>query len=248
MGRYSPRLAAAFVRFASVAPGMRTLDVGCGPGALAVALARVVGAPLVGALDPSEEWVEASRLRVPGADVRRGTAEDIPFEDRAFDAVLAQLVVQVLDDAPRAAREMVRVATPGGIVAACAWDFEDAMPLLAAYWGAARTVDPDGARGAGADAAKRWCTPEGLRELWRAAGLERVEIGELSASAEYDGVDDAWWSFTAGVSPSGTFYRSLGDEQRTALREEFRRRLGAPEGPFKLTARAWSVRGSAPRA
>jgi SAM-dependent methyltransferase len=225
---------------------MRTLDVGCGPGALAGELARIVGATLVGAVDPSEEYVEVCRLRVPGADVRLGTAEDLPFEDSAFNAVLAQLVVQVLDDAPSAAREMLRVAGPDGIVAACVWDFEGGMPLLAAYWGAAERIDPDGAREAGASDVNRWCTPAGLGELWRKAGLGRVEIGELAASAEYERSDDAWWSFTAGVSPSGKFFRSLDDEERTALREEFCRRLGAPEGPFRLTARAWAVRGWAP--
>lgn len=160
--------------------------------------------------------------------------------------MLAQLVVQILDDAPRAAREMLRVAAPGGVVAACVWDFQGGMPLLAAYWGAAASVDPDGARRAGGDGANPWCTSEGLRRLWRDAGLGEVEGEELSASAEYDGFDDAWWSFAAGVSPSGAYCRSLDEERQATLREEFRRRLGAPEGPFALTARAWAVRGRAP--
>jgi len=245
-GRYAPELAAAFVRFAGIAQGMRALDLGCGPGALAGELAQIVGATRVGAVDPSEDYVGACRLRVPGADVRLASAEDLPFENRSFEAVLAQLVVQVLDDAPGAAREMLRVAAPGGIVAACVWDFRGGMPLLAAYWGAAESVDPEGARRAGGDDTNPWCTQGGLHKLWREAGLKAVETGELPASAEYEGFDDAWWSFAAGVSPSGAYCRSLDEERRTALREEFRRRLGAPEGPFRLTARAWSVRGLAP--
>jgi ubiquinone/menaquinone biosynthesis C-methylase UbiE len=247
-GRYASELAVGFMRFAGVAPGMRALDVGCGPGALARELARVLGAARVGAVDPCEEYVDACRQRVPGADVRPGTAEELPFADRAFQAVLAQLVVQVLDDAPRAVGEMLRVAAPGGIVAACVWDFQGGMPLLAGYWKAAQSVDPEGARRAGADDTNPWCTPEGLRQLWRDAGLQEVVTGELAASAEYDGVDDAWWSFAAGVGPSGAYCRSLDEERRMALREEFRRRLGGPEGPFSLTARAWSVRGRAPGA
>jgi len=202
-GRYAPELAAAFVSFAGVRPGMRALDVGCGPGALAAELAQLVGAARVGAVDPSEKYVDACRKRVPGADVRLGTAEALLFEDEAFEAVLAQLVVQVLDDAPRAAREMLRVAAPGGVVAACVWDFQGGMPLLVAYWAAAESVDPEGARRAGGDDANPWCTPEGLSRLWRDAGLEEVETGELSASAEYADFDDAWWSFAVGVSPSG---------------------------------------------
>jgi ubiquinone/menaquinone biosynthesis C-methylase UbiE len=222
---------------------MRALDVGCGPGALAAELAQRLGATRVGAVDPSEDYVDACRKRVPGADVRLGTAEALPFEDAAFEGVLAQLVVQVLEDAPRAAREMHRVAAPGGVVAACVWDFEDGMPLLSAYWAAAEIVEPDRARLASGDEANPWCTTAGLSRLWRDAGLEQVETGELSASAKYAAFDDAWWSFAAGVSPSGAYCRSLDEERRAALREEFRRRLGAPAGPFTLTARAWSVSG-----
>jgi SAM-dependent methyltransferase len=177
--------------------------------------------------------------------VHVGRAEELPFEDRSFDAVLAQLVVQVLDDPLRAAREMLRVTASGGVVAACVWDFAGGMPLLDAYWGAAKDVNPDAAGRAGADERDPWCTPEGLRQLWEAAGIGQVEIGELSASARYDDFDDALWSFTAGASPSGAFYRSLGEPRRGALQEKFRARLGSPEGPFELTARACAVRGRA---
>jgi SAM-dependent methyltransferase len=225
---------------------MRALDVGCGPGALAEALAGVVGAERVAAVDPSEEYAEACRLRVPGADVRVGVAEDLPFEGGAFDAVMAQLVVQALDDAPRAAREMVRVTAPGGIVATCVWDFREGMPLLGSYWDAAIAVDPEGARRAGGDMTDPWCTLRGLDRLWRDAGVEEVETGELSASADYDGFDDAWSSFTTGVGCSGAYCRSLEESPREALREEYHRRLGLPGGPFRLTARAWAVRGQAP--
>jgi SAM-dependent methyltransferase len=244
-GRYGRELSAAFVRFAGVAPAMRVLDVGSGPGALAMTVAEIVGAPAVAAVDPSEDYAGACRRRVPGADVRVGPAEALPFEDRAFDAVLAQLVVQALDDAPAAAREMRRVAAAGGMVAACVWDFRGGMPLLDAYWAAARTLDPGGAHDAGDDSANPWCTRDGLRRLWEGAGIAQVETAELSAGAAYDGFDDAWFSFAAGAGFSGAYCRSLDDDRRAALREEFRRRLGVADGPFRLDARAWAVRGRA---
>jgi SAM-dependent methyltransferase len=244
-GRYGPELAPAFIEFAAIAPGMRVLDIGCGPGALTAELATVVRGRNLAAVDPSEAYAAACRERVPGADIRVGAAEALPFEADAFDAVLSQLVVQALDDAPRAAREMVRVAAPGGVVATCVWDFRGGMPLLDAYWAAARAVDPRGAAAAAGDVANPWCTAEGLGRLWREAGLEAVEIGELSAGAHYDGFDDAWFSFAAGVSASGAYCRSLDEDRRDALREQFRRRLGAPEEPFRLTARAWAARGRA---
>ncbi len=197
-------------------------------------------------MDPSEACAAACRERAPGADVRVGAAEALPFEADAFDAVLSQLVVQSLDDAPGAAREMVRVAAPGAVIATCVWDFRGGMPLLDAYWAAAQAVDPGGAAAAAGDVANPWCTAEGLRTLWQGAGIEDVEIGELSAGAHYDDFNDAWYSFAAGVSASGAYCRSLDEERRTALREEFRRRLGKADGPFRLAARAWAVRGRAP--
>jgi SAM-dependent methyltransferase len=242
-GRYGPELAPSFARFEQIAPGMRVLDVGCGPGALTLELARVVGPENVSAVDPSEAYAGASRERVRGADVRVGAAEALPFASGRFDAVLSQLVVQALDDPPRAAREMARVTVAGGVVATCVWDFRGGMPLLDAYWGAARAIGPAGAAAAAGDVENPWCTPDGLRGLWHEAGLDHVELGELSAGASYAGFEDAWFSFAAGVGVSGAYCRSLDDERREALRTEFRRRLDAPDAPFRLVARAWAVRG-----
>lgn len=244
-GRYGPELSAAFVRFAGIEPGIRVLDVGCGPGALTKRLAHIVGGDRVLAVDPSEAYADACRRRVPGVAVRVGSAEALPFDDGGFDVVLAQLVIQALADAPAAVREMRRVAAPGGVIAACVWDFRGGMPLLDAYWAAARALDPDGARDAGDDSANPWCSRDGLRRLWEEAGIAQVETAELSAGAEYDGFDDAWFSFAAGAGFSGAYCRSLDDRGRAALREEFRRRLAVSEGPFRLDARAWAVRGPA---
>jgi SAM-dependent methyltransferase len=240
-GRYGAELSAAFVPFAGVEPGMRVLDVGCGTGGLTVALARLAGA--VAGADPSAEYAAACRRRVPSADIRVGAAEALPFEDGTFDAALSQLVVQALDDAPAAAREKHRVVRPGGLAAACVWDFGGGMPLLDAYWAAATALDPVVAAELDRDGTNPWCTRDGLHRLWDEAGFEQVETAELTAGAHYDGFEDAWFSFSAGAGVSGAYCRSLDDERRDALREEFRRRLGNPEGSFRLDARAWAVRG-----
>lgn len=118
MGRYSDPLAQELLRAAGVEPGQSALDVGCGPGALTAALGSALGPGSVAAVDPSEPFVEACRRRNPGVEVRAGAAESLPFPDRSFDAVLAQLVVQFMSDAPLGVREMRRVARPGGVLAA----------------------------------------------------------------------------------------------------------------------------------
>src|SRR3954451_17844514 len=93
MGRYLPTLAPAFADAAGVGSGMRPLDVGCGPGGLTRELVARTGAARVAAIDPSPQFAAACRERFPGADVRDGGAEALPWGDGSFDAVLASLVM-----------------------------------------------------------------------------------------------------------------------------------------------------------
>jgi SAM-dependent methyltransferase len=248
VGRYGPELAAALIAVAGVERGQRALDVGCGPGALAQALAALLGADSVAAVDPSRASVETCARRVPGADVRVARAEELPFGDGDFDAALAQLVVPWMSHPPRGVAEMRRVVRPRGVVAACTWDFAGGMTMLRSFWDAAVTVDRRRATQAGALDRTRLCHPDELRELWARTGLLEIDAGELVVGADYADFDDFWWPFPAGVGGSGTYCASLDEAGREALREEVHRRLGSPTGPFRLTARAWYVRGRRPGA
>lgn len=194
--------------------------------------------------------MDACRLRVTGADVRLGTAEELPCEDSAFEAVLAQLVMQVLDDAPRAraAREMRRVAASGGQRGGLRVGFprRDAA--------ARRLLGRGGERRSrrGSAGGRRRHEPlvhaRGLRQLWRGAALEEVETAELASNAEYAGLTmPGGHSPPASVPAARIAVRWTRSGERRSVRSS-RRRLGAPEEPFNLTARAWSVRGRAPGA
>jgi SAM-dependent methyltransferase len=101
MGRYSEPLAVQFADLAGVGRGQRVLDVGCGPGALTAELVRRTGADAVSAVEPSASFAAAVRERLPGVDVLRSAAEQLPFPDDAFDAALAQLVVHFMTDPVR---------------------------------------------------------------------------------------------------------------------------------------------------
>jgi SAM-dependent methyltransferase len=247
VGRYGPSLADALIRFAGVGPGMRALDVGCGPGALAAALAERLGPANVSAADPSEPFAAACGARLPGAEVVVASAEALPFAGGAFDAALSQLVVNFMRDPEAGVREMARVTRPGGIVAACVWDYTGEMTLLRAFWDAAREVDPARAAAADEGVVMRWCGDGELPDLWRDAGLREVRSGALVARAGYAGFEDLWSPLPTGVAPSGAFCASLDHDRRAALREALRRRLGAGDGPFELTARAWAAAGIVPR-
>src|SRR5690349_5679189 len=142
MGRYATGLAPKFADAAGVHAGMRVLDVGCGPGALAAELAGRVGQGNVAAIDPALHFVAACRARIPGADVREGVAESLPWEDGSFDAAMCSLVAW-MDDADQGIAEMARVTKPGGTVAAAMWDLAGGgMEMVSRFWTAAREIDP----------------------------------------------------------------------------------------------------------
>jgi SAM-dependent methyltransferase len=246
VGRYGPQLAAAQIQFAGVEPGMRALDVGCGPGALTTALVERLQAANVSAADPSEPFVEACRARLPGVEVVVAGAESMPFDDGRFDAALSQLVVNFMGDAEAGVREMARVTRPGGVVASCVWDYAGEMTLLRAFWDAAREVEPE--RGAAADegVVMRWCGDGELEELWRVAGLGDVRFDQIIVRASYKDFDDLWSPFPAGIGPAGAFCKSLDEDRLAQLRAAYRRHLGVGDGPFELTARAWAAAGTAP--
>ena len=247
VGRYGRELAAAMIGVAALRRGLRALDVGCGPGALTQALAALLGAENVTAIDPSEAFVAACRARAPEADVRVGVAEELPFRDGEFDAVLAQLVVDGMEDARRGLAEMRRVTRPGGVLVACVWDFDGGMPLLNTMWAAALALDADRARSFRAEKRLPFSRADELEELWKSTGLEEVSLGELVAGAQYSDIDDLWAPFDAGVGNLGKLVNALDAESQQRLKADVASRLGAPPGPFRLTARALYVRGTVPK-
>jgi SAM-dependent methyltransferase len=245
IGRYGPSLARALVDTAGVRPGHRALDVGCGPGALATELVARLGTEAVAAVDPSPPFAEACRARLPGVRVEVAAGEALPFDDAEFDHALAQLVVNFMTDPPAGVREMVRVTRPGGTVAAAVWDYAGEMTLLRRFWDAAVALDPSAAdRDEGRS--MPYCTPGELQDLWSAAGLEDVRVRPVVVEAGYEGFEDLWQPLELGVAPSGAYVTSLSPDGRAALKAELRRRLGAGDEPFRLTARAWVASGRRP--
>jgi SAM-dependent methyltransferase len=239
MGRYSMPLAPAFADFAGVAAGQRVVDVGCGPGALTVELVRRLGADNVSAVDPSESFVAAARERHPGVDVRQAAAEELPFGDGAFGVALAQLVVHFMADPVAGLREMARVTTAGGVVAACVWDHAGGRGPLSVFWAAARELDPDvddESRFAGARQGH-------LVELLEAAGVREAEESDLSVDVEHPSFEEWWEPYTQGVGPAGALVARLDPDRQAQLRDRCREML--PEAPFVMSAHVWAARGIA---
>lgn len=241
MGRYSEQLAPAFADFAGIGAGTRVLDVGAGPGALAAVAVDRVGAARVSALDPTDAFVQVCRARLPEVQVRQGPAEQIPFEDAAFDVAAAQLVFHFLSDPARAAAEMIRVVRPGGVIATCVWDFAEGMQMLRAFWDAALDLDaeaPDEAR------VMRFGREGELTEVLSAGGLGEVTETTLQVTSVYADFDELWEGFLGGIGPAGAYCLSLPQDRREALRERLFEVVGHPRGSLSMSALARAARGT----
>lgn len=244
MGRYSQRLAPVFADWAGVGNAQTALDVGCGPGALTAVLVERLGARAVLACDPSEPFVLDCRTRHPGVDVRVGRAEALPCEDGSRDVVLAQLVLHFVTDPEAAAREMRRVLRPGGIVAACSWDFARGMEMLRHFWDAATRLDP----AAPDEAALRFGREGELAALFEAAGFAAVSETTLEVVVPYRSYDELWSGFMAGIGPAGHYLLQRAPDHQDALREALFVEVGSPQGGFELHAVARAARGRVSRA
>jgi SAM-dependent methyltransferase len=115
--------AALLVKFAGVRAGQRVLDVGSGTGVAAITAARF-GAEVCG-IDLTPELLARARENAAIAEVqvdwREGDAEQLPYDDAAFDVVLSQFGHMFAPRADVTTREMLRVLKPGGTIAFATW-------------------------------------------------------------------------------------------------------------------------------
>lgn len=165
---------------AGVREGLRLLDVGCGSGAF-LRLSADRGAEASG-LDASEPLVAIARERIPGADVRVGDIEQLPWEDATFDLVTGFNSFQFAGDVIGAVREAARVARPAGRIAIQVWGRPERCQL-GAMLGAIGPLLPGplpGPPGGG-----NYSDPGVLESIATAAGLEPRTTGDLVTAFEY---------------------------------------------------------------
>jgi SAM-dependent methyltransferase len=209
-------IAEDLVQWADLTGGSRVLDVATGSGNAAIAAARC-GCHVTG-LDLVPTLLDTARLRTAAEgftiDYRQGDAEDLPFGQRAFDAVLSVMGVMFAADQARAAAELIRVCRPGGTIALASWTPDGMVGEMFGIFGGYAAPAPHG------PSPVRWGTPDGLRELFAdgVTGIrtERREFVLRAASPE------AYVEFMLGAfGPALQISDSLDDEGRQRLRADF---------------------------
>lgn len=220
----------------------RVLDVGCGTGTMAVEAVRRWPGVELDAVDASAGMLEIAEReadRLPAADRRRlrhrqALADDLPFDDGAFDLALSAFVLQLVPSRYRALREMRRVLRPGARLAYVTWlrggerfrpddAYDDARRAvgLESRWDDDDDGDADDDADPGNDDVP---SPEAA-----VAQLRRAGFAGASARASmlvHPFTPDGYLGFLARFDDEDEF-SSLPADQRTALEHQVLERLRA---------------------
>ncbi len=245
VGRWSRLVAREFVDWLGVLPGKTWLDVGCGTGALCAAIVDLAEPSAVTGVDASEDYATYARERTPDKrlEFRLGDALGLPFSDATFDTTVSGLVLNFVSAPNRALFEMVRVTRPDGVVALYVWDYAGEMQSMRHFWDAAAELDST-ARELDQGRIFPICRPEALERAFGEAALTDVTVRSIDVPTVFSDFDDYWTPFLGGQGSAPTYVKSMGEEERAALREHLRARLPIHnDGSIHLNARAWAARG-----
>jgi ubiquinone/menaquinone biosynthesis C-methylase UbiE len=250
MGRWSRRLAEPFIDFAGSFSGEQILDVGCGTGSLASALARRFPAAKVRAVDFAPAYIDYARRTLPEPRItfEVGDACALRFPTHSFDRVLALLLLHFVPSPDWAIAEMLRVAKPGSTVAAAVWDVRGGFVANRMFYDTAAALDARASERRARNYTRPMTRPDELVNAWRAAGFADVVGTSLASRMDFTSFDDYWNPYEGTDGPGAEYLASLNAAERARLKEAVRLAYvdGEADGPRSFAALAWAVKGIVP--
>lgn len=171
---------------ADIKVGDSVVDVACGTGALAIAVAEHVGSNgnTVG-VDINEGMLDIARSKSSFVEWINAPAESLPFTDNRFSCVVSQFGLMYFENQKIAIREMIRVLRPGGSIAITVWDKLENNPGLAAEEYLWHNVFGEALD----EAPYRLGDKDVLRHLVEASGISEIEIHTHSGTARFDSIE-----------------------------------------------------------
>ncbi|MEM8948182.1 MAG: class I SAM-dependent methyltransferase [Pseudomonadota bacterium] len=202
----------------NLAPGSRVLDVAAGNGNVTLAAARrfcqVTSTDYIGALlEGAKKRAEAERLDVT---FQTADAEDLPFQDESFDAVLSTFGVMFTPDQAKAASELLRVCRKGGVIGMANWTPGGFIGQVFKTIGSHIPPAP------GLKPPSRWGTEQGLTELF--GDKASLSITPRKFIFRYRSADHFLEVFRTYYGPINKAFEALGD-QGDKLEDDLRRLL-----------------------
>lgn len=198
-------------------PGANVLDIATGTGWTARNVARLGG--VVTAVDIAEELLAAAQdLSVaaePPVTYRQADAENLPFADAGFDAVISTFGVMFAPDQKRAADEMARVCRPGGRLVLATWAKTGAVAkffgIIASHSGSPPDTEPE-------SSPLDWGDPDHVSDLLGDAFELTFETGLNRAYHEDE--EAIWQWYLRGFGPLKMLHDSLDSDARKALKAD----------------------------
>jgi ubiquinone/menaquinone biosynthesis C-methylase UbiE len=250
MGRWSRRLALPFIEFAGTGTDERVLDVGCGTGHLAFALAANSRAAEIVGVDFSPVYIEHARRHNanPRITFEVGDACNLEFKSGTFDRVLSLLVLHFVPRTQQAIAEMRRVAKPGGIVAATVWDARGGFVTNRMFLDTAAALDPKANERRARSYTRPMTRPGELAAAWAEAGMEDISETSLCIRMEFASFADYWAPYMGRDGPGAEYMATLNETERARLQDAVRAAYldGERDGPRSYAALAWAVKGRVP--
>jgi SAM-dependent methyltransferase len=230
-----PALGRVVADSAGITPGARVLDVAAGSGNASLPAAAAGGRVVASDLTP--ELLETGRQRATelGFDIEwvEADAENLPFDDQHFDAVMSCVGVMFAPFHQPVADELVRVTRPGGTVALANWTPEGFIGQMFSVMKPYAPPPP-----AGASPGPLWGKEEHVRGLFgeRLTGLstqrQALDVNVFGTAEDFRDY------FKRHYGPTIAVYRNVADDaERTAALDtelvELARRHGADNGPMQ---------------
>src|ERR1700722_2645592 len=250
MGRWSARLAEAFLDFAGCGDGENILDAGCGTGSLTSALSRRINARSITGVDFSPIYIDyaSQAIRDPRITFKVGDICALPFADRSFDRVLSLLVLHFVPQTERAVAELRRIARPSATVAAAVWDVRGGYVANRMFYDTAAAFDDEGRKRRAHNYTRPTTRPGELAAAWHAAGFTDVRDTALHIRMEFSAFDDFWVPLAGKDGPGAEYLAAMPAGRRDRLRDLVRDAYldGEPDGPRSHAVIAWAVRAPPP--
>jgi SAM-dependent methyltransferase len=249
MGRWSRAIGRQFLVWLDPPRNCDWLEVGCGTGAFSSAIIAHAAPQKIVGIDPSSPQVEYAKHTVTAsqADFRVGMAIDMPFGTDEFDIVVSALVIHFISDRPRAFREMLRVARPGGIVTGYTW--RKSPTIIDAPYGPLARAVKDVVGDVMQSPTVAEAMPDGLRATLTTAGYTEIDITTIEASQTFLDFEDYWVSQTATFPhPVAQSVQALSDQDRKRVRGKLREALpAASDGSITHVSRVTAFKARKPQ-
>jgi len=198
---------AAMIDSLDIAEDHQHLDIASGTGEPGLSIARLLPTGRVVLTDLAPEMLEIAARRahaqgITNIDTTVCSADDLPFDDAAFNSVSVRFGYMFFPDAATATAEFARVLRPGGRICSSVWVKPEANPWTAIVMQAIATEavlappDPSGPN------MFRYAAPGAVSALYEAAGLRDVAEWDVDVELVTQSPEQYWEMISEHVSPA----------------------------------------------